>query len=492
MGVKRHLLLLFALFELLSGLACAQEQSRLAISQVSFEQPTITAYLDIRDQNGQQPANLPASSVTARLQGQPLPVTGLKPFSSTGEGVAYLFLLDISKSVAGAQFKQNQDFTRQWIEALGPADRMALGSIGADCHQLVDLTADKSALEKALASLKTTDLQTVLYDALKSGVTLGRRTDQGIPKRRVIVVLSDGLDEGSSTSQSEILGILRQSHIPVYTLAASHLPAPYRQRGLDALNQIAASSGGMFADASGKSLASFAPGLKSAVNDVFVASLKCDSCQSAAEGSPLEFDLNGGPSSTVPVDVALAKASSPPFNVKVNVEVHLPWWKWILNGIGDVLWSRIGLLLLIILLIVLGVLLILRMKKAPKALVIVEKELGKVVPQKPPPPAPKGLSLRFVALAGKVTGREYRVNLVDRLVLGRDSGCDLALPEDTEVSSRHCEITRNGQTISVNDLKSRNGTLLNGARVVARRPLESGDLIRVGRTELRVIFEEPK
>jgi len=491
-GVKRHLLLLFVLFQLLANLAGAQEWSRFAISQVSFQQPIITAYVDIRGQNGQPPANVPASSLTAKLQGQTLPVTALTPFNGTGEGVAYLFLLDISKSVAGAQFKQNQEFTRQWIESLGAADRMALGTMGADYHQLVDLTADKSALERALASLKPTDLQTVLYDALKSGVALGKRSDQGVPSRRVIVVLSDGLDEGSSTSQSEVLGVLKQSQVPIYTLAASHLPPPYRQRGLDALNQIAASSGGMFADTSGKSLADFAPGLKSAVKDVFVASLKCDSCELAAEASPLEIDLNGSPSSTVQVDLALAKANSPSLNVNVNVNVHLPWWKWILNGIGDILWSRIGLALLILLLIVLGVVLILRSKKGREDVAIVEKEVRKVVQPKPAPPAPKGLSLRFIALAGKVTGREYRVNLVDRVVVGRDSSCELALPEDTEVSSQHCEVTRNGEAISLNDLKSKNGTLLNGARVVMRRPLESGDLIRVGRTELRVIFEEPK
>jgi FHA domain/von Willebrand factor type A domain len=492
-GVRRHLFSLSLLVGLLSTLAAAQEQGRFAISQVSFQQPIITAYLDIRDPNGQPPANLPASGLTAKLRGQTLPVTGLTPFNATSDGVVYLFLLDISKSVAGAQFKQNQEFTRQWIESLSPADRMGLGSFGADYHQLVDLTADKSALENALASVKPTDLQTVLYDALKSAVALGGRTDQGIPSRRVIVVLSDGLDEGSSTSENDLLGILKQSQVPVFTLAASHLRAPYRQRGLDALNQIAASSQGLFADASGKSLSAFAPGLKSAVDDVFVASLKCDSCQLATEASPLEIDLNGGPASTAQVDLAVANGASPSLNVNVNVNVHLPWWKWILNGIGDIIWSKIGLALLILLLIVLGVFLILRTKKGRKALVIVETEVPVVVhPKSSRAPAPKGLSLRFIAVAGKVAGREYRVNLVDRVVVGRDSACDLALPEDTEVSSKHCELTRSGPAISLDDLKSTNGTLLNGARVVARRPLESGDLIRVGRTELRVIFEEPK
>jgi len=59
------------------------------------------------------------------------------------------------------------------------------------------------------------------------------------------------------------------------------------------------------------------------------------------------------------------------------------------------------------------------------------------------------------------------------------------------VSGRHCELIRAGRVVELSDLQSRNGTLLNGARVVARQRLESGDLIRVGRTELRVSFGEP-
>jgi hypothetical protein len=103
-----------------------------------------------------------------------------------------------------------------------------------------------------------------------------------------------------------------------------------------------------------------------------------------------------------------------------------------------------------------------------------------------------GLPLRFTTVAGKQLGREYELSLLERVVVGRDQACDLALPEDSEVSGRHCELTLAGRAVELTDLKSRNGTLLNGARVAARQRLESGDLIRVGRTELRVSFGEPK
>jgi len=146
-------------------------------------------------------------------------------------------------------------------------------------------------------------------------------------------------------------------------------------------------------------------------------------------------------------------------------------------------------------LIVLAIVWLVRRKKRPEPPVgvVPKSEPRKIAPPQPSLlPLTKGLPLRFTTVAGKEAGREYRLNLMERLVVGRDQGCDVALSEDTEASDRHCELTMNGHTIELADLNSRNGTLLNGARIVARRRLESGDLIRVGRTELRVTFEEPK
>jgi hypothetical protein len=495
MGVRRRSIWLPWLFWLLSAGAGADEQPRFAISQVSFQQPVITAYLDIRGQNGQIPANVAVSDLSAKLQGQPLKVARVTSFDASGEGVAYLFLLDVSKSVTVPQFTQNQQFIKKWIDALGPADRLELATFGTDYHQEVDFTADKSKLESSLATLKPTDKETRLYVALKNAASLGQRAETGLPGRRVIVVLSDGFDEGSDIGEDDLLNTLKQSHVPVYALGASHLRAPYRQRGLEALNRIASSSQGLFWDASAKPPAALSADLKAAVGSVFVASLNCDSCRPAAQAQPLEISLSGAVPSTIPVDLALTPPANPGAggtSLQPPGLPELPWWQLVWN----LVWSKLGLALLIIVLIAAAIFWILRRKKRPENLVSVVPQKESRKPEPPPPPSPApgggGLPLRFTAVAGKESGREYRLNLLGRLVVGRDQGCDLPLPEDTEVSGQHCELTLAGRAIELADLKSRNGTLLNGARVAARRRLESGDLIRVGRTELRVTFEESK
>ena len=68
------------------------------------------------------------------------------------------------------------------------------------------------------------------------------------------------------------------------------------------------------------------------------------------------------------------------------------------------------------------------------------------------------------------------------VTIGRESGNFIQL-EDHEVSRRHAEIRRVGETLVLGDLKSSNGTFVND-RKVERAELASGDRIRIGRTVL--------
>lgn len=68
------------------------------------------------------------------------------------------------------------------------------------------------------------------------------------------------------------------------------------------------------------------------------------------------------------------------------------------------------------------------------------------------------------------------------LVVGRSSKADVRLDDDM-VSRRHC-IIHVGDGIVLEDLSSRNGVLVNGARVAKRSELRHGDEITIGRHRL--------
>jgi pSer/pThr/pTyr-binding forkhead associated (FHA) protein len=66
--------------------------------------------------------------------------------------------------------------------------------------------------------------------------------------------------------------------------------------------------------------------------------------------------------------------------------------------------------------------------------------------------------------------------------IGRSNECDVPL-DDTVASRKHCVVRRVGDDFVLEDLKSRNGTLVNGAPVSLWK-LSDGDEIAVGQASL--------
>lgn len=66
----------------------------------------------------------------------------------------------------------------------------------------------------------------------------------------------------------------------------------------------------------------------------------------------------------------------------------------------------------------------------------------------------------------------------DVTVIGRRRNCDLRIPLES-VSRRHCQLTRKGDQLTIQDLGSRNGTLLNG-KPVETSGVNAGDVIKIG------------
>jgi pSer/pThr/pTyr-binding forkhead associated (FHA) protein len=79
---------------------------------------------------------------------------------------------------------------------------------------------------------------------------------------------------------------------------------------------------------------------------------------------------------------------------------------------------------------------------------------------------------------------------LDRITVGRGASTDICIDWDTEVSRLHAELERIGGDWTVSDDGlSRNGTHVNGERVVGRRRLHDSDAVRFGRTV--AIFRQP-
>ena len=82
------------------------------------------------------------------------------------------------------------------------------------------------------------------------------------------------------------------------------------------------------------------------------------------------------------------------------------------------------------------------------------------------------------------TGDEHTIDS-GPLLVGRESENDVPLQRDEFSSGRHARFEPRRDGVWVEDIGSTNGTFVNGVRLTAPRKLSSGDVIRIGETDLR-------
>jgi len=82
----------------------------------------------------------------------------------------------------------------------------------------------------------------------------------------------------------------------------------------------------------------------------------------------------------------------------------------------------------------------------------------------------------LIAQDGPLKGERWTLDRT--LVLGRDSACDLTIP-DRQVSRYHARLTPTTDGILIEDLGSKNGTHCNGDALTAAKILQDGDLVQI-------------
>jgi serine phosphatase RsbU (regulator of sigma subunit) len=78
----------------------------------------------------------------------------------------------------------------------------------------------------------------------------------------------------------------------------------------------------------------------------------------------------------------------------------------------------------------------------------------------------------------------------ERTVIGRHPSCDIVI-EESAASRHHAAVTFTGTGFAIEDLGSRNGTLLNGRRLVGTHELELGDELVISGQQMAFVSDSP-
>jgi pSer/pThr/pTyr-binding forkhead associated (FHA) protein len=95
------------------------------------------------------------------------------------------------------------------------------------------------------------------------------------------------------------------------------------------------------------------------------------------------------------------------------------------------------------------------------------------------------MSKRLIVSGGS---RPRELVLVGTIVVGRDPACDISESADPLLSRRHAAFNAGARDAMVRDLGSRNGILVNGAKM-PEAMLKNGDVVQIGHLQVRYVDE---
>jgi len=475
----------------------------LRVRQAIYESPVLTVYADLQDDAGKRFEPAAGGKFSAALSGQAVNVEEWGAFSWQDEGITSVFLVDISASIKPKRFEELKKTISAMINNMPSHDRAAILTFGEKVTLEQDFTAEKKSLLYSIQNLQPKDQYTQLNQSLIRGQNLARIKKEGLPRRRVIILCSDGMDDmpGGAT-QDEVREAMSVDPVPVYSIFFDDdkMSRAARDTALKAIGEHSRMSGGELYDAKSSAFDGIFKSLSETLNGSLVFKInlgdfKTDGTPKRIEitysdgevmlsdGINIRIESHGEPDEALLVEVGGSRGETEVEDG--DIPFYMKWkeyWLYIAAGITAVLAGVIGLFY--------------HSKKKRAALRKIKEEetppaatvyLPKMQPTTPLPGSPVMEIELIKSGTSAPQGEKIEAKISGRLVLGRkpDQGA-LAIPGDGTISSRHCELIFSHGKLFVADLQSTNGTYVNGVEINGEFPLNDGDRLLLGKSEFRV------
>ncbi|MCA1826212.1 MAG: FHA domain-containing protein [Myxococcales bacterium] len=351
-----------------------------------------------------------------------------------------------------------------FVNGLGEKDQVAVVDYAEQAETVSPFSDDKGDVAGKAGKVTFTGKSFLLYDGLAQALSLfasagapgkGGQAATSLPAAKAIIVISDGRDNGSATSDEKIYSDAFKRHIPIHCVGHSEVG----DDGLPNLETAAKRTGGTYkaaqtVDDINKALTV----IKDYINKMYVVSWK----------TTLDHDGKDHK-----VEVAMESDAGPPLRSAMVVKTP-NYTDWIRIGI----WVAAILLVLII-----GVVIyvVTRPKPPPVRFCAVCKRA-----QMPEWDVClfclKSAKARVIVQKGATKGKTYP--LVGKVVSMGSAPENSVRIMDGAVSGKHAGIAVDGNKFEIVDLGSKNGVLVNGKKT-ARRFLRNGDIITLGMTEFK-------
>jgi len=574
-GILNRASLAFCLLLFWAGGAFASPPS-LRVRQAYLDIPSLTVYADLLDSSGKLVVPKEAGQLKATLAGQPYDIFQWGAFSAQDDGLLMIFLVDVSSSIGESRFGELQETISSWIRRMRPPDRAAVVAFGEDVTVPQGITAEQNALLYSVQSLAAEDSTAQLNLGILRALEIAKVKDPGIPRRRMILLCSDGFKEtpGGATSE-EVRNALASDPVPIYSVffdspmrestnrteeaqqllnelgygagavdgklgprtvlairtfqqsrgvawdgtlsdellgVLRTLARNQKEGALTSIGEYSRRSGGQLYRAGTSPFPTIFDSIAASIDNSLWMSINLEGLLPDGSVKRVEISYFDGTLSlsdgigirltgTVPAE---EKKEIPPETTEVTpvekTSSGLPAWFYFL-AVPLVAGPPVALFL--------------ARKRRMRAAApgspaspdsFEAREAGPTIvipageerPAGAPSPTtplrlPASMKIELVVAGGKDGAVPYKATVTDRMIIGRSEGpSSITIPGDATISARHCELVYSKGRLFVNDLQSSNGTMVNGVPIQGNYPMEDGDRLTLGKTEMRIRILEVK
>ncbi len=136
-------------------------------------------------------------------------------FATYDEPLNIALLLDTSGSTTAA-LEKIKDAAKDFVGLLNPNDQCLIATFDSQVKILNSFSSDQQTLRDSLDKVQTAAQDgTIIHNAVEQ---IAQKSFADIEGRKVIVLLSDGKDFGSSITKNQLLNQLEESDVLIYTI----------------------------------------------------------------------------------------------------------------------------------------------------------------------------------------------------------------------------------------------------------------------------------
>lgn len=164
-------------------------------------------------------------------------------FSDDDAPVSVGIIFDISGSMSGDKIRKAREALSRFIQTSHDSDEYFLIAFNSRAQLLLDKTRDGDAVLNKLTFVDTRS-NTALYDACYLGV---EKVTRGSHQKRALLLISDGQDNDSRYTFSEVRRLLKESDVVLYSIGILGGNDPGSSLGMEGqsvLDELSAVSGG--------------------------------------------------------------------------------------------------------------------------------------------------------------------------------------------------------------------------------------------------------